>query len=201
MLSTVRIVVSDDFHDVTVAVVFFTLSCAVLLTATVLAPSMTGLVTLTVYVSEMVVPLLVIDAVTVAFPSATPVTKPLLTVRIDVSEEAQVTVPALDGSTAALSWVVVPMPTELSPEILTLATVIAQVVVVVFLPDFLVHVIVVVPVLTPVTVALLSLLLTVATEVLLDVQVYDAPLELLTLRLWVPPTGMVYEPLTAAGLI
>ena len=93
------------------------------------------------------------------------------------------------------------MPTELSPEILTLATVIDQVVVVVFLPDFLVHVIVVVPVLTPVTVALLSLLLTVATEVLLDVQVYDAPLELLTLRLWVPPTGMVYDSLTAAGLI
>ena len=103
MLSTVRIDVFDDVHDVTVAVVFFTRSCAVLLTATVPAPSMTGLVTLTVYVSEMVVPLLVIDAVTVALPSATPVTKPLSTVRIDVSEEVQVTVPALDGSTAALS--------------------------------------------------------------------------------------------------
>ena len=104
MLSTVRIDGFDDVHDVTVAVVFFTLSCAVLLTATVPAPSMAGLaVTVRLYVSEIVVPLLVIDAVTIAVPSATPVTKPLLTVRIDVSEEVQVTVPALDGSTAALS--------------------------------------------------------------------------------------------------
>ena len=96
------------------------------------------------------------------------------------------------------------MPTELSPEILTLATVIDQlVVVVVFLPDFTVHVIVVVPVPTPFTVAVLLLLFTVATELSLDVQVYVLlpPPELLTLRLWVPPTGMVYDSLTAAGLI